>query len=288
MALVALQPGQLAYAGYLFNASWFLSDIGYEVTMEPVDIPFAPGQYNAPGKPGPKAFTIGGADGGNGSILDSNGNPITTLDQAQAEVDRLMPLAYMGDQPLQWRVDRWVYAQMQKPKITYMTGNGYRCPVIALDFLATDPRSFSYAAHSTPIQSGASGGATSATLANAGSWRSYPKITFTFQSTCKNPQVLVAPPSGGGHIILELLGTFATTDTVVVDCNPRSRSIKQNGNANLGIFALPIVNTTYLPSEVLPFLDALGNGQSTMTVSANGGSGTGQFTATVAWNDVWI
>jgi phage-related protein len=282
LLIAGLSEGQLAYGGYLFNVSWLLQDITYDNVMDGADIPFAPGVYSAIGKPGAKNFVLLGAIGGGiGALKDANNATMTTHAQAQAEIDRLMPLAYKGDLPLQWMIDRYTFSQMKQPKITYMIGNGYRTAAMTLEFVASDPRAYGMNVNTTAIAAGAG----STNLTNNGSYRNYPVITLTFSSTTTNPTIKVTSPDGAGYITIALTGTFLTTDTVVITCDPRSRSITKNGTANWGLVTLPFTNTfpatDLRANEVLPFLDP---GVSPVLVTVGSGAGSASF----SYQDTWI
>lgn len=276
MALVDLSEGQIAFNGYVFNRAFILSDKSSDVSTDTLDIPFAPGIYVPQGKPGAKTFSVVGTIGGLGANVDSTGAQVITADNAQAELDRLAPLLYQGRAPFQWclgTTNRWCYAQADKPKASYSPGSGYRTISVQMDFIADDPREYSYAQHSLQM-----GGGAAAT--NAGTFRAYPTITMAFSAATVNPTVQINPGAGGVYLGFTLNGTFQTTDSVVIVCDPRNRSISKNGALAWSLLALPVSNTVG-NAELLPYLDP---GDNTTYTSASSGT----FTATMVWNDTWI
>lgn len=287
MALLALSPGQMAYAGYVFPRSFMLVSRAQANETESQSVPFAPGNV-AWSKRGVGSFTVSGVLGGSGAVLDQNGAQMLTADAVQAEIDRLlatMVVAADGDQPFQWRPDRYVNARMGTPRISYAPGEGYRFAQVDIDFTASDPRSYSNAQHTLSVSStGAAVWGGTPVPTHIGNSKSYPTITLTFAAATTNPGVYVAPANGAGtanHISFSLVGTFQATDTIVVTCDPRARSLTKNGVVTWSLLSLPTTNGLG-DGEILPYIAP--NSPWNMGVTCS----SGNVTASAAWNDVWL
>ena len=274
---MAFVQSAISFGAYQFPAAFWLRSVQDDATIDEVKIPFLDGTSAPPGTRGSKKINVSGTIGGFGAV-DSSGNLILTRDQAENEAQLMRSYLASGYQKLVvgYTPARYIYAQLQKFTTAPVQYAGRLALGVELTFLAQDPRWLASAAGSVSLPVGVTENVTS-----NGTTQTYPIVTINGPLT--NPFVKVTPAGASGYIEDALAVTLASTDQIVVDCDPRNRAnaVMLNGVPRLDLLGTAGVTNTLGDSAPFPYLRV---GVNTALVSAASGTGA----STIAWNDAWL
>lgn len=270
----------IMFGTYTFPAAFAIKQRQQDSVIEEAKIPFGLGTVAPAGTLGAKLIQVTGIIGGSGAV-DSSGSLITTLDQCENEAN-LMAVSLengyaalsIGTSPV-----RYLTAQKRRFMVTPLEGAG-RCAVqVDIEFYAQDPRWISSAATTQNFSTGGT-----ANLTSNGAAITYPKATF--HGPGANPGLQITPAGASGYVLVRPTITLASSDTLVIDCDPRNRqnAILLNGAPRLDLLGTSGSTNTLNDGRFFPYL--LGGVNST-NAGFTGGTGTGT-SVSVSWNDAYI
>jgi hypothetical protein len=151
---VTFVSSPISFGVYTFPAGFVLAEQDLEYTIESIKVPRRWIEHSGASWPGARRIKISGTIGGEGAV-DSSGNPITSFDASEAELNRMLQAVYRpltpGPQefsllsgPLQpltvGQADgRIIMAQIKDHKVSYLEGSWRKAIQVELDFEAPDP-----------------------------------------------------------------------------------------------------------------------------------------------------
>lgn len=275
--MATYKQSRISFGSYTFPAGFRLQGLQDDANIDEVKIPFTDGSSAPPGTRGSKKVRVFGTIGGYGSV-DSAGNLILTLDQAENEAQLMRTYLASGYQQLVagYTPARYILAQLQKFATAPVEYTGRLALGVQITFLAQDPRWLASASSSVTLPLG-----TTENAVSNGTAITYPVITINGPLT--NPYVQVTPAGASGSISDTFTVTMASTDQLVVDANPRNRpnAVQLNGSPRLDLLGTSGISNTIGDSAFFPYFRPNTN---TVLLSASSGTGSGS----VSWRDAWL
>lgn len=259
----------IQFGDYVFPPGFRLASWANDARLETAQLSGVDGVRILAGRADQGTISVEGSMGGSGDPGFSVSSMLTADDFA-AECNALYQRLASGYQQLTVGIDpaRTIRCQKSRFSTEFEESMGRRFGAIKVEFVAPDPRWLS-----TAVKTVTGNGV----AVHAGSARSYPVFTITGPST--NPSVSVEPAGYTGSVTVGLTVTLASTDTIVIDCDPRNRmfAVLLNGVRRLDLIGVSGINNGIGTADCFPFLLPGNNG-----VGFSGGGGY-----QMAWQDAW-
>lgn len=267
----------IQFADYIMPIGTVLKSQQLDTTIEDTPMLGLHGAFAPSGYALGAIITLNIAMGGGGDVSPTTSAYMLTPDDVNNEANQLFKRLQEGYQQLILGATpaRYIMAQKRKFQVQPLEGSGRTHYEVTLEFYAQDPRwllTTNNIQHFNANQE--------MTITNAGTARSYPIFTLTNCTT--TPKVGIGQGTGASPgISITLNYTPISSDTIIINCDPRNRAnaILLNGTPRLDLLGTNGIQNTLGTSDMFPFLNPGAND----VWFGFGGDTQGQL----AWADAW-